>query len=49
VKICKFWTEKLMEVSFPSFRIAYIARMKKIKIKRAKNKNFKPYGAKKSI
>jgi hypothetical protein len=46
VEICRFWTEKLMEVSSPSFRIAPVSRMKKMKTEEAKNNVFKPHGKK---
>jgi hypothetical protein len=44
VKIHQFWMEKLTKVSSPSFRIAHVPRIKKMKTERAKNKVFKPHG-----
>jgi hypothetical protein len=42
MEICQFWNEILMEVLFPSFRIAQVLRVKKMKTDGTKNKAFKP-------
>jgi hypothetical protein len=42
VEINQFWMENLTKVLSPSFRIAYVPRIKKMKTERTKNKIFKP-------
>jgi hypothetical protein len=50
MKIRRFWTDKLTKVPSPSFRIVQVPRMKKkMKTNGAKNKVFKPEGAKKYL
>jgi hypothetical protein len=45
VKIRQFWTEKWTKVSSPSFPMAQVPPMIKMKAQRKKNKDLKPHRA----